>query len=229
MEKRTPRKGVHRGGSVPPVSLLHCVTSYPAPEEDYNLRILPSLAAIFGIPSGVSDHSLDPILVPVLAVLQGARLVEKHVTLERSGGGLDDPIALPPAEFARMVREVRTTETELSAGRSAEVLEALEAAYGAARVEEILGNGIKRLAPSEAANYPTTNRSVHAVRDIPAGEILGEENTALLRSEKNLRPGLPPELWDLIVARRAVRNIPAGEGIVWDDLFPAQGEPKEGP
>ena len=92
------------------ICLLHCVTAYPAPETDYNLRVLKNLAGIFGIAVGISDHSLDPELVPVLALGQGAVVIEKHFCLSRSDPGLDDPIALPPAPFAEMVSAVRRAE-----------------------------------------------------------------------------------------------------------------------
>jgi N-acetylneuraminate synthase len=172
---------------------------------------------------GVSDHSRDPVLVPALAALYGAALIEKHFTLDASGGGLDDPIALGPRDFAALVKEVRAAETEAAAGRGTEAREALEAAYGKERVLRVLGSGLKTLAPSEAANYATTRRSIHALRDIPAGERLAAENTALLRSEKNLRPGLPPDMWETVLGRPASRDIPAGEGLVWDDVLPAAG------
>ena len=201
------------------VTLLHCVTAYPAPEEEYNIRLIPNLAAVFGVKAGVSDHSADPVLVPALAALYGAAMIEKHFTLDAGGGGLDDPIALTPPLFARMVREIRDAENEAAAGRVAEAREALEAAYGRDRVRRVLGNGVKALAPAEAANYATTRRSVHALGEISAGELFTEENTALLRSEKNLRPGLSPELWDLILKRQSARTIFAGEGITWDDIL----------
>ncbi|MDR2588167.1 MAG: N-acetylneuraminate synthase family protein [Spirochaetales bacterium] len=201
------------------LTLLHCVTAYPAPEEDYNINLIPNLSAIFGLPAGVSDHSQDPILVPVLAALRGAVLIEKHFTLNPGGSGLDDPIALPPEKFRLMAREVRSAQTEAQAGREAEVLEALEAAYGEHRLRRVLGNGVKTLAPCEAANYATTRRSLHALREIQPGEIITRENTALLRSEKNLRPGLPPEFAPLAYAHPAVRTIPPGEGILWEDIL----------
>ncbi|MBN1836453.1 MAG: N-acetylneuraminate synthase family protein, partial [Spirochaetales bacterium] len=99
-------RGVEPGASSqghlgPQTLLLHCVTAYPAPEEQYNLRVLPALRGLFGSLVGVSDHSRDPLLVPGLAVLQGASVVEKHIALRRRDGGLDDPIALEPEEFAR--------------------------------------------------------------------------------------------------------------------------------
>ncbi|MDP3178524.1 MAG: N-acetylneuraminate synthase family protein, partial [Spirochaetaceae bacterium] len=89
------------------LALLHCVTAYPAPEEDYNLRLLAQLSALMGLPVGVSDHSLDPVLVPALSVAAGGCVVEKHICLSRADPGLDDPIALQPDDFAAMTRAVR--------------------------------------------------------------------------------------------------------------------------
>ena len=196
------------------VCLLHCVTAYPAPETDYNLRVLKSLRAIFGVPVGVSDHSLDPELVPVLATAMGAVAIEKHFCLSRSDPGLDDPIALPPASFAKMVRALRQAEkTEPDA-----LVAGLRRERGDELVESILGDGIKRLAPSEKANYERTNRSIHALRDIQEGETIDIGMIASLRTEKILRPGLPPE-WEERIIGRAVRHfIPAGEGIRFEDI-----------
>jgi sialic acid synthase SpsE len=98
--------------------------------------------------------------------LLGAAVIEKHFCLSREDPGLDDPIALPPADFARMVRAVRGAG---NAGRGG-TIEACKRERGEALVEAILGDGVKRLAPSERANYERTNRSVHALRDIAAGE-----------------------------------------------------------
>ncbi len=196
-------------------ALLHCVTAYPAPAEEYNLRLLPSLASRFGVPVGLSDHSLDPVLVPAASVAAGGSIVEKHICLSRSGEGLDDPIALPPQEFRRMVEAIRLAELE---GREA-TLDRLSSGYGAARVEAVMGDGIKRLAPSEEANYRRTNRSLHARSFIPAGELLTESNTGVLRTEKLLRPGLPPEHLSTVLGKRTIRDIPSGEGIRWEDLL----------
>lgn len=203
-----------RAGTDAPLALLHCVTAYPAPESDYNLRALPPLATLFDVAVGVSDHSLDPILVPSLAVASGACAIEKHICLSRSGDGLDDPIALTPGDFARMVGAVRTAgaeEPSATVGR-------LSAEHGPARIESILGDGVKRLAPSEQANYARTNRSLHARRPIRKGEALGPENVAVLRTEKVLRPGLHPRFLALALGRVAARDIPDGEGVEWDDI-----------
>ena len=196
------------------VCLLHCVTSYPAPEKDYNLRVLGNLSAIFGVPSGISDHSLDPYLVPVLGTAMGAAVIEKHFCLSRNENGLDDPIALPPASFTQMVKAVRQAE---KAGPN-ETLDVMRRERGEELVESVLGDGIKRLAPSELANYERTNRSIHALRDIAEGEVIEKEMIATLRTEKNLRPGLPPAWEEQIIGRKARTNIPAGEGIRFEDI-----------
>jgi len=200
----------------PQVLLLHCITAYPAPEEEYNLRVIPSLRGIFGLPAGISDHSRDPLLVPGLAVAVGACVIEKHLALSAADGGLDDPIALEPEAFVRMVEVVRQLEgMDSEQGRSW-----LEQDYGRERVESVLGDGVKRLAPSERKYYLTTNRSLHAAGEIQAGQPIQAGDVCIVRSESNLRPGLGPEYLEVIVGRTAQRSIPAGEGITWEDILP---------
>jgi sialic acid synthase SpsE len=85
-------------------------------------------------------------------------------------------------------------------------------------VRLILGDGVKELAPSEKANYRRTNRSIHALRDIEAGEVLKKGDYACLRTEKILRPGLEP-CWEKIIEGRITKNrIPSGEGIRFEDI-----------
>ena len=196
------------------ICLLHCVTSYPAPETDYNLKVLPNLAGIFGVSVGVSDHSSDPELVPALAVAMGAAVIEKHFCLSKTDGGLDDPIAQPPEEFSRMVRAIRRAAKT----GAQETIAYYSRERGEDFVNQILGSGVKELAPSEKANYRLTNRSIHALRDISAGEILKEGDYACLRTEKLLRPGLEP-CWEKFIKGRIAKNfIPAGEGIRFEDI-----------
>jgi sialic acid synthase SpsE len=196
--------------------LLHCVTAYPAPETDYNLRVLQSLQQVFGVSVGVSDHSMDPCLVPSLAICQGAAVIEKHFCLSREDPGLDDPIALCPQDFALMVKAIRhAAETD-----SEQTLTNISRERGKepSLVEAVLGNGVKILAPSEQANYERTNRSIHALRDLQPGEIIKAEDFAVLRTEKILRPGLPPSWAERICGRAARQFIPAGEGIRFEDI-----------
>jgi sialic acid synthase SpsE len=201
-----------------PISLLHCITAYPAPPEEYNLRVLRPLSVLFGCPVGVSDHSMDPELVPVIGRAAGATLVEKHFCLSRQDPGLDDPIALDPALFRQMTRGLRSLETAPEADWDRLVRER----YGEARVEAILGTGRKVLAPAERANYERTNRSLHAVKALPAGHRLVAGDLAALRTEKVLRPGLAPSLEPVVLGRVLQRDLPAGEGLEWDDLLSAR-------
>jgi sialic acid synthase SpsE len=201
-------------GSRHNVCLLHCITAYPAPETDYNLRVLPNLSGIFGVRVGVSDHSADPELVPVLAASMGAEVIEKHFCLSRNDPGLDDPIALPPDKFTQMTRAVRQA---VQIGPD-ETLAAFKRERGTDLIEQVLGNGVKELAPSEKANYRLTNRSIHALRDIQEGDVLRVGDYAVLRTEKNIRPGLEPCWENTIIGRRARHFIPEGEGIRFEDI-----------
>ena len=196
-------------------SLLHCITQYPAPEEEYNLELIPALRRVFGVPVGVSDHSLDPVLVPAAAVARGAFLVEKHLTLSKTGRGLDDPIALGPEEFAVMAESIRRVER--MGGEDA--VKWLAERFGADRVDRVLGTGRKQLAPSERANYGRSNRSLHALGDIAAGEPLTSRNVAALRTQHNLNTGLSPRHLATILGKRAARPIADGAGITWEDLL----------
>jgi sialic acid synthase SpsE len=205
------------------VSLLHCITSYPAPENEYNLKVISTLAGQFGIECGVSDHSLDPVLVPCLSVACGGSVIEKHITLSRKTMGLDDPVALEPEQFALMVHTVHQTEAtfrhygdELGLART---IEQLGEQFGAERVKAVLGDGVKRLAPAEEANYGRTNRSLHFMHDMKKGEVIGEGDIAVLRTEKVLTPGLSPEYYDLLKGKKLSRDVEDGAGAKLEDFI----------
>jgi sialic acid synthase SpsE len=194
--------------------LLHCVTAYPAPPEDYNLRAMAAIGSILGLPMGLSDHSADPVLVPLLSLAMRACAIEKHFTLSRSDGGLDDPIALDPEDFSLMSTELR----KASALSPDAIVEKARERFGSKKVEAILGSGVKRLAPSEKANYGRTNRSLHALQAIRKGDLFSTDNVAILRTEKILRPGIGPEFLPHVLGRHAARDVPDGEGIEWEDV-----------
>ena len=185
------------------ITLLHCITSYPAPEEEYNLQVLQNLAGIFGVEVGVSDHSLDPHLVPVLATACGARL--------------------EPAQFASVVKRVRQWEAPIKnygcqCGASI-IMEEVEAEYGKERVQAVLGTGIKKLAPAEQANYGRTNRSIHVMHDMKAGDCITPESIAILRTERILEPGLDPKYFAQIIGARLSLDIAAGQGLLWHHVL----------
>lgn len=209
------------------VSLLHCITSYPAPESEYNLKLISTLKDQLGIEIGVSDHSLDPVLVPSLSVVCGGSIVEKHITLSRKTAGLDDPVALEGEQFALMVHCIHQTEAVMK--RYGQVkgeeysLEQLSESYGKEKVLACLGDGVKKLAASEEANYGRTNRSIHFMRDMKAGEVIRAEDVAVLRTEKVLTPGIGPEFLEQVVGNTMARDACDGEGVTAEALVNKMG------
>jgi len=197
------------------ITLLHCITSYPAPEEQYNLNLIQTLKDDLNVKTGLSDHTLDPHIIPGLAVLKGAVIIEKHFTLGHDRGGLDDPIALNPGQFASMC----CTIEKLCNMKDKRAWEIMNRDFGKERIKQILGNGVKKLAPSEKANYGRTNRSIHALHNIKEGTLLSSADMAVLRTEKILNPGLHPRNIETLINCRVKRNIPSGAGITWDDLM----------
>ena len=205
------------------VSLLHCITSYPAPEDQYNIRLVSTLKDILGIETGLSDHSLDPVLVPVLSTACGGTIIEKHFTLSRQTSGLDDPVALEPEQFALMVHTVHQTEATFrhygeTLGME-RTIEQLAEQFGRQRVMTVLGDGVKRLASAEEANYGRTNRSLHFMRAMKKGETISQSDIAILRTEKILTPGISPEYYDLLIGKKISRDVEDGAGVQFEDFI----------
>jgi N-acetylneuraminate synthase len=169
------------------VALLHCTSAYPAPADQMNLRRIGLLAEEFGCPVGLSDHTLEPA-VPVAAVALGASIIEKHLTLSRDLPGCDAAFSLEPGEFRQMVLAVR-------------------AAHAA------LGEAAPAPSPAEAGARQF-RRSLFAVEDIPAGELLTRENVRAIRPAA----GLPPKHLDEILGRRARQDIPRGTPLGWQHI-----------
>ncbi|WP_022931607.1 N-acetylneuraminate synthase family protein [Treponema bryantii] len=205
------------------VSLLHCITSYPAPEDQYNIRLISTLHSVLGIETGLSDHSLDPVLVPVLSTACGGTIIEKHFTLSRQTSGLDDPVALEPEQFALMVHTVHQTEATFRHYGEAlgmeRTIEQLAEQFGRQRVMTVLGDGVKRLASAEEANYGRTNRSLHFMRAMKKGETISQSDIAILRTEKILTPGISPEYYDLLIGKKISRDVEDGAGVQFEDFI----------
>jgi N-acetylneuraminate synthase len=154
------------------VTLLHCTTQYPAPMEAVNLRAMTTMAQAFGLPAGYSDHTLG-LTVPVAAVAMGARVVEKHFTLDRSRHGPDHAASLTPDELAAMVRAIRETEAAL-------------------------GSPEKAPSAAEVANRLVARRSLVAARGIGAGEVLEPDALTAKRPADGLSP---MKAWDIAGSR----------------------------
>lgn len=195
------------------VSLLHCVTNYPAPEEDYNVSVLKNLHSIFGVSVGTSDHSKDPVLVPALSVLNGAVIIEKHITLDPEGTSLDDPVALTEQQFLQMSNFIRFAETS-----PGEALSSLQKTYGQEKISLVMGNGLKKLAPSERIHYLRTNRSIHYMTSLSKGHIITKNDIGVLRTEKVLTPGVSPEYLSLFTGSVLQKDVVSGEGAVFEHI-----------
>lgn len=203
------------------ITLLHCITFYPAPEEEYNLNVIPNLSKIFGVPCGVSDHSLDPILVPSIACALGATMIEKHITLSKETDGLDDPVALDGEQFGFMSHSVHQCEAAFRQyGENAKdyIIKQLKEEYGE-RIDRICGSGVKKLSESESVNYGRTNRSLHFMRSMKKGERIKENDIGVLRTEKVLSVGLHPDFLETVVGATLARDVENGEGVLLDMIL----------
>lgn len=219
--------------SFPDLTLLHCITFYPAPEEQYNIKCVKTLRQIFGIPTGISDHSLDPVLVPVLTVLMGGSIIEKHITLSKKDSGLDDPVALEPEQFAVMVHSVKqaisiqerykkegkAVKENLENAAEKEILKQLEYEFPSEKITAALGTGIKRLALAEEENYGRTNRSLHYMRSLKKGSRIQPDDISILRTEKILSPGISPEYFSTIEGSILEKEVRSGDGVKWEDFI----------
>lgn len=150
-----------RDGGCKELILLHCVSGYPAPAEDYNMRTIPDMAERFGVPVGLSDHTLDNTAA-IAAVALGAVAIEKHFTLDRRGGGPDDSFSLEPAEFTQLCNGAKTAWTALG-----------KIDYG--RKSSEIGN-------------VTFRRSLYAVADIAAGDEITALNVRSIRPGFGMAP-----------------------------------------
>lgn len=151
------------------VTLLHCVSTYPTPVADVNLRAMDALWDAFGIPVGYSDHTTG-VHVSVGAVARGASVIEKHLTLDRGMPGPDHAASLEPAEFAEMVRGIR-------------------------EIESALGDGVKRPVVSEADALLAGRRSPRAARAVRRGERLTAQDIVVLRPGDGRSP---MTVWDIV-------------------------------
>ncbi len=168
-------------------ALLQCTACYPAPLDSLNVRALVTLRQEFGVPTGLSDHSRDPLAGPLAAVALGAHILEKHFTLDNRLPGPDHAFALEPGELVEMVRRVRETE-------------------------QVLGDGRKTVQPVERELREFARRQVVAVQEISAGERFTRENAAVLRRGK-LEPGLEPKHYDALLGKKALRRIAGGTAV----------------
>jgi N-acetylneuraminate synthase len=165
------------------VTLLHCTTEYPSPFEDVNLLAMETMARAFGLPVGLSDHTIG-YCVPIAAVARGACIIEKHFTLDRSLPGPDHKASLEPVELSAMVTAIR-------------------------EVEQAIGSPRKLVATSEAKNQAIARKSLVALQPIRKGEPFTENNLGAKRPGT----GIPPIRYWEFLGKTAARDYGADEFI----------------
>lgn len=164
-----------------PLILLHCNTEYPTPFEDVNLLAMKQLAQRFNCEAGYSDHTAG-IEIPVAAVALGAKVIEKHFTMDRTMEGPDHKASLEPNELREMVKAIRN-------------------------VEAALGKGEKTVQESERKNLVVVRKSIVAKTDILKGELLTEHNLTTKRPGN----GISPMRWEEVLGTRAVKDFRVDE------------------
>lgn len=165
------------------VTVLHCTTAYPAPMSDVNLSAMQSIKSALNVEIGYSDHTLG-IEIPIAAVALGATVIEKHFTLDRNMPGPDHKASLEPTELKAMVNAIRN-------------------------IERALGDGVKRLMPSEVENIVIARKSIVARQSISKGEIFSSENITAKRPNN----GISAMQWDEVIGKAAKRDYSTDEFI----------------
>lgn len=176
-----------RDGGCKELAILHCVSGYPAPAEDYNLRTIPDMMQRFDLVTGLSDHTLDNTTA-ITSVALGASIIEKHFTLDRNGGGPDDSFSLEPAELADLCRDSKT-------------------AWGA------LGRVDYGRKSSEHGNVKF-RRSLYFVKDLKAGDVIMADAVKSVRPGYGLAPKCLGAVIGKRVIYDVRRGTPVSAGIV---------------
>ena len=171
------------------ITLLHCISSYPAPLKDMNLMTIPALKREFGVKVGLSDHSKGTI-APMLATSLGAEVIEKHLKLDSSDQGVDAAFSLEPNEFRDMVNQCQI---------------ALQA----------LGTGEFRSDSKDIENARTLARSLFVTQDVLEGDRITSKNIRSIRPGN----GLPPKCFPTLLGKRFSKDIPLGTPLSWDAIL----------
>jgi pseudaminic acid synthase len=174
-----------RDGGCQELAILHCVSGYPAPAGDYNLRTIADMAKRFGCVTGLSDHTLDNSTA-IASVALGASIIEKHFTLDRSGGGPDDSFSLEPLELSALCRDTETAWDALG--------------------------GINYGRKSSESGNVQFRRSLYFVKDIKAGDVICPQHIRSIRPGY----GLAPKDLDMIIGKQLKVDVERATPVAWD-------------
>ncbi|MDE1970805.1 MAG: N-acetylneuraminate synthase family protein [Patescibacteria group bacterium] len=190
------------------IALMHCIGEYPASPSQLNLRVLTTLQYAFPhAVIGYSDHSSNPVEAPRAAIALGAKIIEKHITLDRNLPGPDHSFAVNPSELKQLVKVVRSTEKQMRRGARI-IVDPL-----------LLGSSERITYKGEKKVREFTYRTVFAKKAIKRGEVFSSENIAVLRPGEHPR-GLEPKYYELLIkGYKASRPIQENKSIVWNDVL----------
>ncbi len=169
------------------ITVLHCTSAYPAPFEDVNLLAMKEIRDLFQVQVGYSDHTLG-IEISIAAVALGAKVIEKHFTLDKTMEGPDHKASLNPHELRSLVAGIRN-------------------------IEIALGDGRKRVMSSEIQNITNARKVIVAKLEIKKDEIFNSENLTTKRAIS----GLSPMLWNQVIGKRATRHFKINESIEFEE------------
>jgi len=173
----------------PNVMVLHCVSSYPCALEFANLPRIKRIAESFGVIAGYSDHTIEHE-TPALSVIAGARIVEKHVTLDKGMDGPDQHFSINPDEMIKMIDLVR-------------------------KAEGAIAPHPMDVSPAELAAKQNLRRSIYISCDLGPGDMLTAETMVI----KSPGDGIPARYYDILLGRRILRNIESDSPLTWDDIM----------
>jgi N,N'-diacetyllegionaminate synthase len=168
--------------------LMHSVSSYPTPIKDVNLNSMSLLEKKFSCPIGYSDNG-ENMIVPIVAVSLGAKIIEKHFTLDKKMKGPDQHMSADPKQFKKMVNQIH-------------------------EIEQMFGDGIKKCQKSELENIIGARRSITAKIDLPKNSIVDRQNITFKRPAT----GIEPKFFNKILGKKIKRRIEADDSIQWKDL-----------
>lgn len=171
------------------IIILHCNTEYPTPMQDVNLYAMKLIENKFDVEIGYSDHTLG-IEVPIAAVALGAKVIEKHFTLDRNLTGPDHSASLEPNELREMTKSIRNIEIALG------------------------GSGIKEPSESEYKNIKIARKSIHFSRSLTVNHIITEEDLIMKRPGD----GVSPMEIDVIIGKKLINSVSNGDKFKWEDI-----------
>lgn len=172
------------------LTVLHCNTEYPTPMSDVNLKAMLHIQQELGVNIGYSDHTLG-VEVPIAAVALGAKVIEKHFTLDRDMGGPDHKASLEPEELKLMVDSIRNIEKALE------------------------GSGIKKPSNSELKNKEIARKSIHVKSTIKKNKLITEDVITVLRPGD----GISPMEWDKVIGKKVSKDLDPFHKLTWEDVL----------